>query len=805
VNIGPEDVPELAPVDSSVDASFDTFDAGVGQVDSEGGTTPEGYQAECDNTKRWLDRIKKARAFDENQRKQYALNRRYLRGDTGRFEISVPLAPSYTEILTSILYAKNPDLDVQPAPSTTPPPMPAIIEMARSQIIADPQSGQMMEKVGIQAETKARAAEQAAEMQGAHPPPLPEPGILGETAAQAWLDKEIKDKAKEIMQPYRRALEDAKQFAKTIDIVVSDAWTKARLKKRAKQELRSTLGVGIGWLKCSWQDRAAADPLTTPADDTKQALDRITVTQGMITEPRTPTSNEANQAALEAQKIGLQSGDKAPLHRGFVIDFIPAQDIQVDPNLSALENYEEAGWIAHRVFKSLSQSKIDFPDIKDKLDGAQKYFQAVPRNPVEKKDTGPIAVTSVDANEAELFRTNANIGTTSTSEDPNICSWEIWSKDDNVIYTVVEGVPCYARQPFAPNVRTTRFYGMFMLAMHWLDNERHPESLITRISPLLDEVNAIHSDARTHRRRAIPKTLFNSADLAKDEAKKIEGATSNEIIPLEMTSPKADVGKIFKNFQYPPYDKALYSDAMPKAEIETATGVQEAMTSSIMTAKTATEAEIQQTGTNARSSFQRDEIDEQFTELAQYTAEILVQKYTHDDVVQIAGPWAFWPGPGADGAQGISLERMNSLITVKIKAGSSGKPNTSAAQQAWAVSLPLLQRSIAEIGQLRGSSPADMADCQEELVEETLARAGERLDPTRFIPQAPSQEPGQMQQPPPGAMPPPGGPQPRPMAPPHPMPATLPAPNAPGVLPVPHRGHVTEHNRPPAALITPTG
>jgi hypothetical protein len=72
------------------------------------------------------------------------------------------------------------------------------------------------------------------------------------------------------------------------------------------------------------------------------------------------------------------------------------------------------------------------------------------------------------------------------------------------------------------------------------------------------------------------------------------------------------------------------------------------------------------------------------------------------------------------------------LMNVEVKAGSAGKPNTSARQQAWAALMPVISQAIAEIGALRGSTPAEIADCKEELVIETINRTGERVDAERF-------------------------------------------------------------------------
>ena len=47
---------------------------------------------------------------------------------------------------------------------------------------------------------------------------------------------------------------------------------------------------------------------------------------------------------------------------------------------------------------------------------------------------------------------------------------------------------------------------------------------------------------------------------------------------------------------------------------------------------------------------------------------------------------------------------------------------------------PLIRESIDLIGQLRNSSPLEIADKHEELLKETLDRFGENMDAARFIP-----------------------------------------------------------------------
>lgn len=118
----------------------------------------------------------------------------------------------------------------------------------------------------------------------------------------------------------------------------------------------------------------------------------------------------------------------------------------------------------------------------------------------------------------------------------------------------------------------------------------------------------------------------------------------------------------------------------------------------------------------------------------------------------MAGPEAYWP-------QQMGPESLQSLVNVEIRAGSSGKPNTSARMQQWAQIYPQLSQGIPAIGQFLGSTPQEIGRALSELVKETFERTGERIDPERFIPAAPPMQqvapgmPGAQPELPPGAMP----------------------------------------------------
>ncbi len=726
---------------------------------------------ECADVKKWLKEIEAARKFDEEARKQYAKDRRYARADRGAATVDVPIAQSYIDVLQSFLYAKNPDLDVTPSGLTDPPPQKAIEAMVREQLT---QMGQQ-----AQAQVSSAIPPQATGGQPAPPgmvkallskimpgmgqspgqppageppqgPGQPPPNPQQDQKAQ---DTQVKAKVAEMMGPYQKKREDAKQLAETLELVVHDAWNKAKLKAAAKLATASALTVGIGWLKASWLEREGKDPIVEgQIRDAREQLSQIAATKADIDSGEDPNVEQKKQQ-LQQQIEGLQQKVDILVARGLVIDFVPAEDMQVSTDVRQIAQYNDASWIAMRAFKSFAQIKADYKGLRDEdIRKITKYWPVKPKD-TRDLDSGRIA-SNVMAEEADSYSKTSNFSSGSNpgtnldtssmpvGEIPAFgCIWEVWDRRSGVVLTLIEGFDYYALPAEPPQVSSFRGHPFFAIIMGTIDGKRHPRSYIERSAPLLDEYNAVRTAYKKHRQRCIPKTAFDKSQYSQDEIASLEKATINEMVGLKSLMPGQPIAQALHVIQYPQIDMALYDTAIIRAELEIVWGIQEALSSSIRTAKTATEAQIQQQGTNSRVGYQKDGIDNALTELSNYCAEIMLQTMSEEDVRDIAGPWALWP-------QGMSIDDMHALVSIDIVAGSTGKPDTATQQQVWTQLLPMLKNSIEEIGKLRMSTNDEIADCLESLVEETIRRTGDRVDPNQFMPDPPAIPPPPPQPPP---------------------------------------------------------
>ncbi len=515
--------------------------------------------------------------------------------------------------------------------------------------------------------------------------------------------------------------EAAKQFAHGLDIYLTRTWRKSKLKLAMDSVVRSGNTVAIGWLKSAWHRQTGHNPQTQQQIQTlQQQLAALDAQAARLADGQQVANLDAERAEHQRRLAALQAQANRTLFNGSVKDFVRAEDIQVAPECPSLRNYLDSPWIAHRIFKRLDKAKEEHQHVEDQLQSATFYSCNDPAAPG-------------DGEGVQYSKDSA--GAAGDDSTRYVCLWEVWDKTTGHVLTVAEGCKRYVIRPYQPQQRTTRFYPFFQWAPIWNDGERHPQSLVDLSRDLLDEYNRIRTNYREHRRRAIPKTGFDKGAVEVDEARRLEAGTTQEMIGLDLQGKSSN--QVVFPIAYNAVDMALYDTAVIRQELEMIWGIQEAMSSTIRVAKTATEADIQNEGTQSRLDYSRDQLDEMLGELARYDAEQATSEHglSDDEARAIIGRTAMWiPVPDP--------ETLESIVAIDIRAGSAGKPATALRQQQWSVLLPQLQQAAVQIGQMRGASPLDVANCLEQLAMETVKRAGDTsIDPYQFIPQPPAVAP----------------------------------------------------------------
>jgi hypothetical protein len=632
----------------------DPRQAGEGKddgVDQDEKQTQEDEEAEeALVTKLWKT-YDDARKFDENFRKQVAIDRRYAAGTSDlSWAVTTNLIGAFIDILVALLYARNPDVSVRKAPQ-----------------VDESNTYQMQ------------------------------------------------------------------VFARTLEIVISSLWKRGNLKKAARKGVRSVLSNGEGWFKCTMVSEKKPSPEVESAlNDAQETHARIVAQQKLIDDPQNqdPETLEVEKAEKEALIKELEEKLELAVNKMFVIDYVETENIQVSTDINAIENYTDADWIGNELYLSKDDALARFPklDVED-IKSAKIYYQRAPKELTTRDIDNVLPQGMLTAESAQAFVTN-----TSTQESPAFLRCvEIWDRRDKQIRTIIDGVKCWAKEPYPPPYPTSRFYPYFYFAFYEVDGQRHAQSLSWRLYKLQDEYSSSRSNFRLTRERSIPGVLFNATMLDEIEAKKLTESKAQEYTALRPSDPSVPLANLFAPKPVQGIDMRLYDPTLILNDMERVSGVQEALSAAINgpgNPKTATEANIQQSGTQARTTSNRDSVEAALTDLAEYTAQQSLQCLEIKDVQRMAGAKAFWP-------HGMDTEDLFTLVEVQIEAGSTGKPRQQTDMQAWSTLLPLIKQSLLAIEQAFAQGNIPMANAEIELVKETMLRLGDESDVERFIPRQP--------------------------------------------------------------------
>jgi len=632
----------------------DPRDAGEGKDDgvdqTEAQSREDDEQEELLVQKLWKE-YDDARKFDENFRKQIAIDRRYAAGTSDlSWAVTTNLIGAFIDILVALLYARNPDVSVRKAP-------------------------QVDESDTYQAQV----------------------------------------------------------FARTLEIVVASLWKKSALKKVARKAVRSVLSNGEGWFKATMVSAKRPQPeVETALNDAKETHARIVAQQKLLEDPQNqdPETLEAEKAEKEALIEELKEKLEVAVDRMFIVDYVETESIQVSTDVSNIDGYCDADWIGNELYLTKDDALSRFERLStEDIKSAKVYYQRAPKELTTREMDNVLPQGTMTAESAQAFTTNV-----SSQESPSFLRCvEIWDRRDKQIRTLIDGIKKWAKEPYPPPYPTSRFYPYFYFAFYEVDGQRHAQSLSWRLYKLQDEYSSSRSNFRLTRERSIPGVLFNATMLDEVEAKKLTDSKSQEYTALRPSDPTLPLASLFAPKPVQGIDMRLYDPTLILNDMERISGVQEALSAAINgpgNPKTATEANIQQSGTQARTTANRDNIEYALTDMAEYTAQQALQCLETRDVQRLAGKKAFWPA-------GMDIEDLFTMVEVQIEAGSTGKPRQATDMQAWSTILPLIQKSLQEIEQAFAMGNKPMANALIELVKETMLRLGDESDVERFIPRQP--------------------------------------------------------------------
>ncbi|MBU3551339.1 hypothetical protein [Polynucleobacter sp. MWH-Berg-3C6] len=524
---------------------------------------------------------------------------------------------------------------------------------------------------------------------------------------------------------------DIKLFCKTLDKVTNRALEHAQLKNRAKSTVRAALTCSFGILKVMYQRDPSKDSyIQGRINDAQENLLAIEDLVRDLHDDDQAHHHDAKRAELEELIKSLQEQSEVQSAEGLVIDRVLTENLLIDPSVCEFWDYTDADWICQIIPMKRGQAEALY---KKNLANA-KIYQPGQGEPSHKKAK-------------RLASMQMNAGSGLVTDDQQIAVLEIWDRSTQRVYTMVEGATEWLREPYSPPRAGERWYPFFLLPYQVVDGQFVGPSLVDLTERLQDEHNEARDRFNQHRDLCIPGWVA-SADINEKTIKKHSDSRFGEITIIDTEG--KPLNQVIIPRGHPKIDPIVYDTSAVRYDWEQVTGLQDAARSTVVRPKTATEANILQRALSGRIFEFKDQIEDWLQEIAQYSAQVLLQELTKEQVERYMGPPSTkttmingelvmtmektydWPE--------LTKDRIFDMVDLRIRAGTTGAPDGIEDKESWLKVLPMIANLSIQMQNLqaRGMDYEHIRN----LLQETLLRYDDRIDSNLFIPNVEKQAEG---------------------------------------------------------------
>ena len=524
---------------------------------------------------------------------------------------------------------------------------------------------------------------------------------------------------------------DIKLFCKTLEKVTNRALEHAQLKNRAKSTVRAALTCSFGILKVMYQRDPSKDSyIQSRINDAQENLLAIKDLARDLQDDDQAHHHDAKRVELEELIKSLQEQSEVQSAEGLVIDRVLTENLLIDPSICEFWDYTDADWICQIIPMKRGQAEALY---KKKLANA-KIYQPGQGEPSHKKAK-------------RLASMQMNAGSGLVTDDQQIAVLEIWDRATQRVYTMVEGATEWLREPYSPPRAGERWYPFFLLPYQVVDGQFIGPSLVDLTERLQDEHNEARDRFNQHRELCIPGWVA-SADINEKTIKKHSDSRFGEITIVDTEG--KPLNQVIIPRGHPKIDPIVYDTSAVRYDWEQVTGLQDAARSTVVRPKTATEANILQRALSGRVFEFKDQIEDWLQEIAQYSAQVLLQELTKEQVERYMGPPSTkttmingelvmtmektydWPE--------LTKDRIFDMVDLRIRAGTTGAPDGMEDKESWLKVLPMITNLSIQMQNLqaRGMDYEHIRN----LLHETLLRYDDRIDSNLFIPNVEKQAEG---------------------------------------------------------------
>jgi len=527
---------------------------------------------------------------------------------------------------------------------------------------------------------------------------------------------------------------DIKLFCKTLEKVTNRALEHAQLKNRAKSTVRAALTCSFGILKVMYQRDPGLDGYIQGRIN--DAQENLLAIEELVRDLQGKAANadqshhDAKRGELEELIKSLQEQSEVQSAEGLVIDRVLTENLLIDPSICEFWDYIDADWICQIIPMKRGQAEALY---KKNLANAKIYQPS--QGETSHRKARRLASMHLDTKSAPVV------------DDQQIAVLEIWDRTTQRVYTMVEGATEWLREPYSPPKVGERWYPFFLLPYQVVDGQFVGPSLVDLTERLQEEHNEARDRFNQHRDLCIPGWVA-SADINEKTIKKHADSRFGEITIVDTEG--KPLNQVIIPRGHPKIDPIVYDTSAVRYDWEQVTGLQDAARSTVVRPKTATEANILQRALSGRVFEFKDQIEDWLQEIAQYSAQVLLQELTKEQVERYMGA-PITRTTLVDGKLTTTQEktydwphltkgRIFDMVDLRIRAGTTGAQDSVEEKEGWLKVLPMITNLSIQIQNLqaRGMDYEHIRN----LLQETLLRYDDRIDFNLFIPNVEKQAEG---------------------------------------------------------------
>jgi hypothetical protein len=509
------------------------------------------------------------------------------------------------------------------------------------------------------------------------PPPSPPPDELQQAQAV------IQD-AQNVKQQFTQL----QRIAKTLEILFQYEISQQQqsFKSRMKLAVRRAATSGVGWVRVGFQRVMAPNPdQDAQLGDSRTMLETIQRIAADIADGKiTVDSPEAEQLRLVTQALGQTQ--EIVVREGLTFSWPKSTALIPDENCVALRDFLGCNWTAEEYCLTPEEIQETYG-----VDVGKKYTA------YNKTDAGTDFASASARNPFD---------TTGVAEDQSrALVWEIFNKDDGLVYVVCDGYPDFLREPAEPEFYTDRFWPWFLIAFNETDGEVWPQSDVSLIRPMQLELNRSRQGLREHRFANRPKIGYADGTLSEEDLEALRNPPMMALLGLTGLQPGQKIDDLLQGIKGVPIDPNLYESNEIFQDMLRVAGDQQADLGPTSGA-TATETNIAAQARATSTGSEIDDVDDTLSSLAQSAGQILLLNVGEETVKKIVGPGAIWPQ--------LTKGEVAQQLYLDIEAGSSGRPDQAKELQNFERLAPIMM-------QIPGISPNFLA-------KEAINRLDDNID-----------------------------------------------------------------------------